>query len=162
MELETTAAIARDLIRFDTTNYGEGRANSETEAAEYLGAHLERLGLKTTYVDAAPGRTSVVARVPGADSSKPALVIHGHTDVVPADPANWTVDPFAGTIRDGMLWGRGAVDMKDMDAMVIAALGDILESGRQPSRDLVVAFFSDEENGGVFGSHYLVDNHPEL
>jgi len=162
MQLETTAAIARDLIRFDTTNYGEGRANGETEAAEYLGAHLERLGLKPQYVDAAPGRTSVVARVPGADSSKPALVVHGHTDVVPADPANWTVDPFEGVIRDEMLWGRGAVDMKDMDAMIIAALGDILEGGRQPSRDLVVAFFSDEENGGVFGSHHLVDNHPEL
>ncbi len=162
MELETTAAIARDLIRFDTTNYGEGRANGETEAAEYLGAHLERLGLSPQYVDAAPGRTSVVARVPGADPGKPALVVHGHTDVVPADPANWTVDPFEGVLRDGMLWGRGAVDMKDMDAMIIAALGDILEGGRQPARDLVVAFFSDEENGGVFGSHYLVDNHPEL
>ena len=162
MELETTAAIARDLIRFDTTNYGEGRANSETQAAEYLGAHLERLGLTPQYFDAAPGRTSVVARVPGADSSKPALVVHGHTDVVPADPTNWSVDPFEGTIRDGMLWGRGAVDMKDMDAMIITSLGDILESGRQPARDLVIAFFSDEENGGVFGSHHLVDNHPEL
>jgi len=162
MELETTAAIARDLIRFDTTNYGEGRSNGETEAAEYLGAHLERLGLSPTYVDAAPGRTSVVARVPGADSSKPALVVHGHTDVVPADPANWTVDPFEGVIRDGMLWGRGAVDMKDMDAMIIAALGDILEGGRQPSRDLVIAFFSDEENGGVFGAHHLVEHHPQL
>jgi acetylornithine deacetylase/succinyl-diaminopimelate desuccinylase-like protein len=162
MELETTAAIARDLIRFDTTNFGEGRANGETEAAEYLGAHLERLGLTPQYIDAAPGRTSVIARVAGADSNKPALVVHGHTDVVPADPTNWTVDPFEGAISDGMLWGRGAVDMKDMDAMIITALGDILESGRQPARDLVVAFFSDEENGGVFGSHYLVDNHPEL
>ena len=104
MQLETTAAIARDLIRFDTTNYGEGNAKGETEAAEYLGAHLERLGLSTAYVDAAPGRTSVVARVPGTDSSKPALVVHGHTDVVPADPANWSVDPFEGVIRDGMLW----------------------------------------------------------
>jgi len=162
MELETTAAIARDLIRFDTSNYGEGRSNGETEAAEYLGAHLERLGLAPQYFDAAPGRTSVVARVPGADSSKPALVVHGHTDVVPADPANWTVDPFEGVIRDGMLWGRGAVAMKNMDAMIITALSDVLEGGRQPARDLVVAFFADEENGGVFGAHHLVDNQPEL
>jgi len=162
MELETTAAIARDLIRFDTSNYGEGRSNGETEAAEYLGAHLERLGLAPQYFDAAPGRTSVVARVPGADSSKPALVVHGHTDVVPADPANWTVDPFEGVIRDGMLWGRGAVDMKNMDAMIITALGDVLEGGRQPARDLVIAFFADEENGGVFGAHHLVDHQPEL
>jgi len=161
-DLETTARIARDLIRFDTSNYGAGKANSETEAAEYLGGLLEDLGLKTTYVDAAPGRTSVVARVKGSDSSKPALVVHGHTDVVPADRANWSVDPFEGVIKDGMLWGRGAVDMKDMDAMIVTALQDIIGAGKQPSRDIIVAFFSDEENGGVFGSHYLVDNNPEL
>ena len=161
-DLEATAAIARDLIRFDTTNYGEGRANGETEAAHYLGAHLEALGLTPEYVDAAPGRTSVIARVEGSDRSKPALVVHGHTDVVPADPENWSVDPFEGVIRDGLLWGRGAVDMKDMDAMIITALQDILGNGKQPSRDLVIAFFSDEENGGVFGSHHIVDTRPDL
>ena len=161
-ELEATARIARDLIRFDTTNHGSGKSNGETEAAEYLGALLEDLGLKTTYVDAAPGRTSVVARVKGTDSTKPALVVHGHTDVVPADPANWSVDPFAGVVKDGMLWGRGAVDMKNMDAMIVSAVQDILGAGKQPSRDIVVAFFSDEENGGIFGSRYLVENNPEL
>lgn len=161
-ELEETARIARDLIRFDTTNYGEGRSNGETGAAEYLGEHLAAMGLQPEYVDAAPGRTSVVARVAGSDPGLPALVVHGHTDVVPADSANWSVDPFAGEIRDGLLWGRGAVDMKDMDAMIVTALGDILGSGRRPARDLVVAFFSDEENGGVFGSHYVVENRPEL
>jgi len=161
-QLEATARIARDLIRFDTTNYGEGRSNGETETAEYLGALLEQLGAKPEYVDAADGRTSVVARFEGADSTKPALIVHGHTDVVPADPANWSVDPFGGVIKDGMLWGRGAVDMKNMDAMMITALQDIYAAGRQPARDLVVAFFSDEENGGVFGSHYLVKNRPDL
>lgn len=161
-ELEETARIAQDLIRFDTTNYGEGRSNGETEASEYLGAHLSAMGLEPQFFDAAPGRTSVIARVPGTDASKPALIVHGHTDVVPADPANWSVDPFAGEIKDGMLWGRGAVDMKDMDAMIITALQDILGSGKRPERELIVAFFADEENGGVFGSHYLVDNHPEL
>ncbi len=161
-QLEHTAGVAQTLIRFDTTNYGEGRSNGETEAAEYLGSLLAELGLRPEYVDAAPGRTSVVARVAGADPAKPALVLHGHTDVVPADAANWTVDPFGGEIRDGMLWGRGAVDMKNMDAMMIGALTDILGSGRQPARDLVVAFFSDEENGGVFGSHHLVRERPDL
>jgi acetylornithine deacetylase/succinyl-diaminopimelate desuccinylase-like protein len=160
--LEETAGIARDLIRFDTTNFGEGTSQGETEAAEYLGALLEGLDLRTTYVDAGERRTSVIARVPGSDASLPALVVHGHTDVVPADPANWSVDPFGGEIKDGMLWGRGAVDMKNMDAMIIGALSDILGSGNQPRRDLIIAFFSDEENGGVFGSHYLVDHHPEL
>jgi acetylornithine deacetylase/succinyl-diaminopimelate desuccinylase-like protein len=160
--LERTAAIARDLIRFDTTNYGEGRSNGETDAAEYLGEQLTALGLQPVYLDSATGRTTVIARVEGADRSKPALVVHGHTDVVPADPTNWSVDPFGGVVRDGMLWGRGAVDMKNMDAMMIGALQDILGSGRQPARDLVIAYFADEENGGVFGSHWVVDHHPEL
>ena len=160
--LEETARIAQDLIRIDTTNYGAGKSRGETEAAEYLGGLLERLGLETTYVDAAPRRTSVLARVAGSDPSLPALVVHGHTDVVPADPSNWSVDPFAGEVRDGMLWGRGAVDMKNMDAMIIGALTDILAEGGRPRRDLVIAFFSDEENGGVFGSHYVVDNRPDL
>ena len=161
-ELEATAAIAQQLIRFDTSNYGEGVSNSETEAAEYLGSLLEQLGLTTTYVDSDPGRTSVVARVKGSDPSLPALVVHGHTDVVPADPDNWSVDPFGGVVKDGMLWGRGAVDMKNMDAMIVTALQDILGEGHQPKRDLVIAFFADEEAGGVRGSHHLVTRNPEL
>ena len=161
-ELDETAIIARDLIRFDTSNYGGGRANGELEAAEYVEAHLTALGLAPQLFEPAPRRASVVARVPGRNSAKPALVVHGHLDVVPADPRNWSVDPFAGEIRDGMLWGRGAVDMKNMDAMMLAALGDILGSGRQPERDLVVAFFADEESGGGVGAGWLVDHHPEL
>ncbi|OJX63425.1 MAG: hypothetical protein BGO95_00765 [Micrococcales bacterium 73-13] len=161
-ELSPTARVARDLIRFDTTNWGEGRSNGETEAARYLGGLLAGMGLDPEYVDSAPGRTSVVARVPGRDPARPALVVHGHTDVVPADPAAWSVDPFAGEVRDGMLWGRGAVDMKDMDAMIVTAIGDILASGRLPARELVVAFFADEENGGVLGSHWLAEHRPEL
>jgi acetylornithine deacetylase/succinyl-diaminopimelate desuccinylase-like protein len=160
--LDLTTTIARDLIRFDTSNYGEGRSNGETEAAEYLAAHLERLGLTVQSFDAAPRRTSIVTRVEGRDRSKPALVVHGHTDVVPAIAADWSVDPFGGVVKDGMLWGRGAVDMKNMDAMIVTALDRILGSGRQPERDLVVAFFADEEAGGVLGSGYLVREHPEL
>jgi Acetylornithine deacetylase/Succinyl-diaminopimelate desuccinylase and related deacylases len=161
-ELETTAAVARDLIRFDTVNYGNGRSNGETEAAEYVAAKLEALGLAPQLFDSEPGRTSVVARVPGRDPERPALVLHGHLDVVPADPANWSVDPFEGVVKDGMLWGRGAVDMKDMDAMILTSLEDILGAGELPARELVVAFFADEENGGVYGSHHLVETHPEL
>jgi len=161
-EPDLTTRIARDLIRFDTSNFGEGRSNGETEAAEYLAAHLERLGLTVHSFDAAPRRTSIVARVEGRDPAKPALVVHGHTDVVPAIAEDWSVDPFGGVLADGMLWGRGAVDMKNMDAMIVTALDRILSSGRQPERDLVVAFFADEENGGVFGSHHLVTEHPEL
>ena len=160
--LDLTATIARDLIRFDTTNYGEGRSNGETDAAEYVEANLRALGLAPQLFDSEPGRTSVVVRVPGRDSSRGALVVHGHLDVVPADPDTWSVDPFAGVIKDGLLWGRGAVDMKNMDAMMLASLQDILGSGRMPARDLIVAFFADEEAGGVLGSHHLVDTRPEL
>jgi len=161
-ELDTTARIARDLIRFDTTNYGGGKSNGETDAAEYVSAYLTGLGLSPELFESEPGRVSVVARVEGSDRSKPALVVHGHTDVVPAQPDNWSVDPFGGVIKDGMLWGRGAVDMKNMDAMMLTSLADILGAGQQPSRDLVIAFFADEEAGGVLGSGYLVKNHPEL
>jgi acetylornithine deacetylase/succinyl-diaminopimelate desuccinylase-like protein len=160
--LDLTAELARDLIRFDTTNYGEGRSNGETDAAEYVAEHLRGLGLTPELFDSEPGRTSVVVRVPGRNRDAGALVVHGHLDVVPADPEAWSVDPFAGVIKDGLLWGRGAVDMKNMDAMILAALGDILGAGDAPARDLVVAFFADEEAGGVLGSHHLVDTRPEL
>ena len=161
-QLDLTAEIARDLIRFDTTNYGEGRSNGETDAAGYVAEKLRDLGLQPQIFEAEPGRTSVIARVKGRDRSAGALVVHGHLDVVPADPANWSVDPFEGVIKHGLLWGRGAVDMKNMDAMMLAALQDIVGSGKEPARDLVIAFFADEEAGGVLGSHYLVENHPEL
>ncbi|GAA3867895.1 M20/M25/M40 family metallo-hydrolase [Leifsonia kafniensis] len=160
--LDLTAEIARDLIRFDTSNYGEGRSNGEADAADYVAENLRALGLKPEIFESEPGRTSVVARVKGRDSSRGALVVHGHLDVVPADPANWSVDPFGGVIKDGLLWGRGAVDMKNMDAMMLASLKDILGAGEAPARDLVIAFFADEEAGGVLGSHYLVDTRPEL
>ena len=161
-ELEDTARIARDLIRFRSVNWGMGKSEGETEAAEYVAAELSRLGATPQLFESEPGRTSVVARVEGSDPTRPALVLHGHLDVVPAMADDWSVDPFGGEIRDGMLWGRGAVDMKDMDAMILTALGDLLEAGEQPARDLVVAFFSDEENGGVYGSHWMVDEHPKL
>jgi acetylornithine deacetylase/succinyl-diaminopimelate desuccinylase-like protein len=160
--LDETAIIARDLIRFDTTNYGEGKSKGEADAAEYLAARLTAMGLEPQMFESDPGRVSVVARIEGAEPAKPALVVHGHTDVVPAQPDNWSVDPFEGVIKDGLLWGRGAVDMKDMDAMIVTALGDILGSGRRPARDLVIAFFADEEAGGDYGAHYLVETHPEL
>lgn len=161
-ELSETARIARHLIRFDTSNRGGGDANPESEAAEYVAGYLRGIGLNPVVIEAEPGRASVVARVSGSDPSLPALVLHGHLDVVPADPANWSVDPFAGVVKDGMLWGRGAVDMKDMDAMMLTATAELLRAGERPRRDVILAFFADEENGGVYGSHHLVTHHPEL
>lgn len=160
--LSETARIARDLIRFDTSNRGGGDANPEAPAAEYVAEYLRGLGLEPRTIESAPGRASVVARVEGREAALPALVLHGHLDVVPADPANWTVDPFAGVVADGMLWGRGAVDMKDMDAMILTAVAELLRAGERPRRTVILAFFADEENGGTFGAHHLVEHHPEL
>lgn len=160
--ISETVSIARDLIRIDTSNRGGGDANPEREAADYVANFLRELGLEPQIIESEPGRASVVARVKGMQPELPALVLHGHLDVVPADPANWSVDPFAGEIREGMLWGRGAVDMKNMDAMILTACAELLRSGERPRRDVILAFFADEENGGVFGSHYLVTHHPEL
>lgn len=159
---DPTVELTRELIRLDTTNWGEGRSNGETPAAELLAARFRALGLDVELFDSEPGRTSLVTRIEGEDPSKPALVVHGHTDVVPADPAAWSVDPFGAEVRDGCVWGRGAVDMKDMDAMIVTALEEILGSGRRPARTLVVAMFADEEAGGRFGSHYAVRERPEL
>lgn len=162
LELSETARIARDLIRIDTSNRGGGDANPERPAAEYVAAYLKELGLEPQIFESAPGRASVVARVAGEDRTLPALVLHGHLDVVPADPTGWSVDPFEGVVKDGMLWGRGAVDMKDMDAMILTAIAEILRAGGKPRRDVILAFFADEENGGEYGASYLVDHHPEL
>lgn len=161
-QLSETARVARDLIRIDTTNRGGGDAEPELPAAEYVATYLRDLGLEPQIFESLPGRASVVARVPGAEPGLPALVLHGHLDVVPADPAGWSVDPFAGVIAEGMLWGRGAVDMKDMDAMMLTAVAELLRSGERPRREVILAFFADEENGGVYGSHHLVEHHPEL
>lgn len=160
-ELPEVVRIARDLIRIDTSNFGGGRAEGEREAAEYVGGYLERLGLTPEYYEPIPRRTNVMARVKGRDASRPALVVHGHLDVVPAMAEDWSVDPFAGEVRDGMLWGRGAVDMKNMDAMILTSVADILRAGEQPARDLVLVFFADEENGGVEGSALVVKDRPE-
>lgn len=159
--LPEVARIAADLIRFDTSNFGGGTAHGEREAAEYVGAYLEGLGLTTEYYEPIPRRTNVVARVAGRNQDKPALILHGHLDVVPAIAEDWSVDPFAGEIRDGMLWGRGAVDMKNMNAMILTAVADLLRAGEQPERDLILAFFADEENGGVEGSALVVRDRPE-
>ncbi|MEV8251252.1 M20/M25/M40 family metallo-hydrolase [Microbacterium sp. NPDC076768] len=159
--LPEVARIASDLIRFDTSNFGGGNAKGEREAAQYVGGYLQELGLEVEYYEPVPRRTNLMARVPGRDPNKPALVVHGHLDVVPAMAEDWSVDPFAGLIKDGMLWGRGAVDMKNMNAMILTSVAEILRSGEQPERDLILAFFADEENGGVEGSTLVVQNRPE-
>ncbi|HKN52374.1 MAG TPA: M20/M25/M40 family metallo-hydrolase [Amycolatopsis sp.] len=151
-------SVCADLLRFDTTNHGAGDSEGEREAAEYVAAFLDDVGVSSKILEPAPRRSNVVARIPGTDPDLPALLVQGHLDVVPADASDWSVPPFAGEIRDGCLWGRGAVDMKDFVAMVLAAVAD----GVRPRRDIVLAFVADEEDRGDFGAHWLVAEHPEL
>jgi len=165
-DADDVVEICRDLIRMDTTNTGDlDTSAGERVAAEYVATRLADLGLEPVVRESAPGRTSVVARFPGdpaGTAERGALLVHGHLDVVPADPDEWSVHPFSGEIRDGYLWGRGAIDMKDFDAMVLATVARMRREGRTPPRDLVLAFLADEEAGGSYGGHWLVDNHPEL
>ncbi|MEC3993150.1 M20/M25/M40 family metallo-hydrolase [Actinacidiphila sp. DG2A-62] len=154
--------LCSELIRIDTSNYGDHSGPGERAAAEYVAAKLAEVGLEPQIFESHSGRASTVARIEGADPSRPALLIHGHLDVVPANAADWTRDPFGGEVADGCVWGRGAVDMKDMDAMTLAVVRDRLRTGRKPPRDIVLAFLADEEAGGVYGARHLVDNHADL
>jgi acetylornithine deacetylase/succinyl-diaminopimelate desuccinylase-like protein len=160
------ARFAADLIRIDTTNRGGGDAR-ERPAAEYVAERLAEAGLEPVLLESAPGRANVVLRISGAGAEEAvvedgALLLHGHLDVVPADPAEWTVPPFSGEIRDGVLWGRGAVDMKNADAVLLALACDWARSGRRPRRDVVLAFTADEEDTAEFGARWLVERHPAL
>ena len=150
------------LIRFDTSNFGSNDARPERPAAEWVATQLSDAGYSAEVFESAPGRANTVARLPGTDRSAPALVLHGHLDVVPAHAPDWTVDPFAGEIRDGAIWGRGALDIKQFDAMLLALAVHYARIGYQPPRDVVLAFVADEEDGGAYGADFLVERHPEL
>jgi acetylornithine deacetylase/succinyl-diaminopimelate desuccinylase-like protein len=154
--------LCRDLIRIDTSNYGDDTGPGERDAAELVAGRLAEVGLETELVETGHRRTNAVVRVPGVDRDRPPLLVHGHLDVVPADADDWTVHPFSGEVRDGCVWGRGAVDMKDMDAMVLAVVRQRMREGRPPARDLVLTFLADEEAGGHSGAHRLVEQRPDL
>lgn len=156
--------LVSSLIRIDTTNTGDPATTvGEQAAAEWVVAQLEEVGYETTSVESGmPGRMNVFCRLPGADSSRGALLVHGHLDVVPAEPSDWSVHPFSGAVEDGYVWGRGAIDMKDMVGMTIAVARQLKAEGTVPPRDLVFAFLADEEAGGAWGSHWLVEHRREL
>jgi acetylornithine deacetylase/succinyl-diaminopimelate desuccinylase-like protein len=156
------AELCSRLIRFDTSNFGAGDSRGERAAAEWVAEQLADAGLEPVVLESAPGRANTVARIPGADPLAPALLVHGHLDVVPAAPADWSFDPFGGEIRDGAVWGRGALDMKDMDALMLAFVRHLRRTGTQPPRDIVLAFVADEEDTGEFGARFLVEQHAEL
>jgi acetylornithine deacetylase/succinyl-diaminopimelate desuccinylase-like protein len=161
---EETIGFARDLIRIETVNTGDPATigDGEARAARYVRQKLAEVGIDGEYVEPAPGRGSVVARLAGHDPARGALVVHAHLDVVPVDAADWTHPPFAAQVHDGVLHGRGAVDMKGFAATILAVARQFRRAGVVPERDLVLGFFADEEAGGVWGARWLVENRPEL
>jgi acetylornithine deacetylase/succinyl-diaminopimelate desuccinylase-like protein len=154
--------ICRDLIRIDTSNFGDDSGPGERQAAEYVAASLAEVGIESEIIESQSGRASVVARWGNQDSSRDGLLIHGHLDVVPAQAADWSVDPFAAEVVDGYLFGRGAVDMKDFDAMLLSVVRARQRAGAIPDRPILLVFTADEEAGGVLGAHWLVEHRPEL
>jgi acetylornithine deacetylase/succinyl-diaminopimelate desuccinylase-like protein len=156
--------LCSELIRIDTTNTADPETwVGEREAADYVAAQLAEVGYEVERVESgAPRRDNVIVRLRGADPARPALLVHGHLDVVPADPSEWSVHPFSGAVQDGYVWGRGAVDMKDMVAMMIAVARQYKRDGTLPPRDIVFAFLADEEAGGEYGAQWLVEHRPEL
>ena len=157
------------LIRFDTSNTGElATTKGEAECAHWVADRLREVGYDPEYLESgAPGLGNVFVRLPGrpqnpGDPDRGALLIHGHLDVVPAEAADWSVHPFSGAVSDGYVWGRGAVDMKDMCGMMLAVARHFKRAGIVPPRDLVFAFVADEEAGGEYGAHWLVEHRPDL
>ena len=159
--IDETIRICRELIQIPSVNYGDGNGD-EKEVAEHVVKLLHEVGIESTVYESAPGRCNVIARIKGSDGNRPGLVVHGHLDVVPANAQDWSVDPFKAEIKDGYIWGRGAVDMKNMNAMIIATVRHWARVGFIPKRDIVLAFFADEEAGSIYGSHFMVEKHPEV
>jgi acetylornithine deacetylase/succinyl-diaminopimelate desuccinylase-like protein len=162
IELENeTITLCQEMIRIPSVNHGEGLGD-EKAMAEYVAKKLTEVGIKSELIETAPNRVNVVAKIEGADQNRPGLVLHGHIDVVPANAADWSVDPFSGVIKDGFIWGRGAVDMKDMDAMILATVRMWQRIGYKPPRNILLVFFADEEAGSNYGSRWLVKHRPEI
>ncbi|MEN9325200.1 MAG: hypothetical protein RL414_954 [Actinomycetota bacterium] len=158
---DDAVTLLQEMIRIPSVNFGEGRGD-EKAVAEYVASKLSEVGIESEFFISAENRVSVVARIAGSDTSRPGLVVHGHIDTVPADAADWSVDPFSGEIKDGFIWGRGAVDMKDGCAQFLALVRGWKRTGYVPPRNILLIFFADEEAGGLFGSRWMVQNHPEI
>src|SRR5436309_10991068 len=149
---EEAVDLLRRYLMIDTTH----PPGNEIEGARFLAAVLGRDGFASETVESAPGRANLVARLAG-DGSLPGIVLHHHIDVVYADRRYWTVDPFGGAIRDGYLYGRGAIDMKSTGIMHLAAVLALKRAGLPLKRDLVFLATADEEAGSLYGARFVVD-----
>ena len=149
--------MLREYLRIDTSN----PPGNEAPAARYVGGLLEAEGIAVEYIEIAPGREAVVGRLPG-DGSKRPLMLSNHLDVVPVEREYWTVDPFGGEVRDGRIYGRGAVDMKGTGVMHLFAVLLLRRLGIPLARDVVFLAAPDEERGSELGMAWLVEHRPDL
>ena len=156
--------LTSELIRIDTTNTGDPETLvGEKAAAEFVAEKLTEVGYDIEYVESGGrNRHNVITRLAGADPGRGALLVHGHLDVVPADASEWSVHPFSGAVQDGYVWGRGAVDMKDMLGIMLALARHYKRENIVPPRDIIFAFLADEEAGGKFGAQWLVEHRRDL
>ncbi len=152
-----TTQLLQDLLRFNTTN----PPGNESACIDFIARALAREGIESTVIESAPGRGNLVARLKGGGSLPP-ILLFGHVDVVPAEAGKWQRPPFSGDLIDGVIWGRGATDMKNMVAMEIMTLIQLKREGLPLKRDVIFMANADEETGGVMGAKFMVDNHPEL
>ena len=147
--------LLRRYLMIDTTNPPGG----EIAGARFLAEVLDGDGIASEIAESAPGRANLRARLPG-DGSLGAIVLHHHIDVVYADRRYWTTDPFGGEIRDGYLYGRGALDMKSIGIMQLAAMLAIKRARIPLKRDLVLLGTADEEAGSRYGARFIAEQHP--
>lgn len=144
------------FLKIDTIN----PPGNESRAVDFYSEILDAEGISWNSAESAPGRGNIWARIEGGD--EPALILLQHTDVVPADPKYWTTDPLSGEIRDGYIWGRGAIDMKGTGITQLATFLSLHRAGKPLNRDVVFVATADEEAGGLFGAGWLLKNHPEV
>jgi acetylornithine deacetylase/succinyl-diaminopimelate desuccinylase-like protein len=154
-----TTELLQSLIRNECVNDGRPESGNEVRNADLLQTYLEGAGLDVERFESRPGRTSIVARIEGREPDAPALCLMGHTDVVPANPAGWSRDPFGGELVDDEVWGRGAIDMLNITSSMAVAFRQLATEGFRPKGSLIYFGVADEEAGGEWGAEYMVDNH---
>ena len=156
-----TVELLQTLIRNECVNDGTAESGHEVRSVDVLQSYLEGTGLAMERFEPTPGRSSLVARIEGFDSTAPKVCLMGHTDVVPVNPAGWSRDPFGGELVNGEVWGRGAVDMLNLTASMAVALRELASSGFRPRGDLIYLAVADEESGSKHGAQWLADHQPD-
>jgi acetylornithine deacetylase/succinyl-diaminopimelate desuccinylase-like protein len=149
-------ALLQDLIRNACVNDGRPESGGEARSSDLLTGYLEGAGLDIEHYEPQPGRRSLLARIEGSDPNAPSLLLMGHTDVVPVNPDGWSRDPFGAEVVDGMIWGRGAVDMLNLTATMAVAFRKLADSGFRPKGTISYLAVADEEARGIWGADWLV------